>query len=367
MTFASFVNRTQTKVAKTYLPASIKQVIIVLIEVVYNLFHTFDKSIPNTRSRVNHYIQSAIRAHNDSGSSEKKVAIVTGAYRGIGYEHTKSLATAGYKVIMACRDRKVAEEAIAKLKRQTGLEGDDSFEFMPLDLGSFASINNFVEEYKKKNLPINLFVANAGIMMLPKFTETTDGVECQFGINHLGHFYVINSLLDIIKKSAPARIVIVSSIAQFGAEKIDYEAILDKTKYSSDYNYSVSKLANVTFANSLARKLKGTDVVVNSLHPGAVHTSLTRYLPFKSVVDFVLRLLFISPFEGSSNQTFVALDPEQTQSGKFYSHEVLICILMMLAWMLTNRISFGNFRKNSFLTLIASSSSRSSDFVICIS
>ncbi|KAJ1919747.1 hypothetical protein H4219_001776 [Mycoemilia scoparia] len=324
MSFASFINCSQSKIAKTHIPVFIKQVLVVLVEIVYNLFHTFDKSIPNTRSRVNHYIQSAIRAHRDSGSSEKKVAIVTGAYRGIGYEHTKSLATAGYKVIMACRDKKAAEEAITKLKRQTGLEGDDSFEFMPLDLGSFASINSFVEEYKKKNLPINLFVANAGIMMLPRYTETADGIESQFGVNHLGHFYLINSLLDIIKKSAPARVVIISSIAQYATNKIDYDAILDKSKYSADYNYAISKLANVTFANSLARKLEGTDVVVNSLHPGAVHSGLTRYLPLNSVLDFVLRFLFISPFEGSSNQTFVALDPEQTQSGKFYSHELLM-------------------------------------------
>ncbi|KAJ1679125.1 Retinol dehydrogenase 14 [Spiromyces aspiralis] len=222
---------------------------------------------------------------------------------------------------MACRNREATKAAIARLKQETGL-GDDAFEFIQLDLSSFRSIDAFVREIKVKGLPINLLIANAGIMMLPKYTETEDGVEMQFGVNHLGHFHLITSLLDVIKKSAPARIVIVSSTAHLMANKIDYNRIFDKSKYNSDANYCISKLANVMFSNALAKRLVGSHVTVNSLHPGVVSTSLVRHLPMQSVLNLIMRLVFLSSLDGASTSIYLALSSDIAHiSGEYWARE----------------------------------------------
>ncbi|OLY78477.1 Short-chain dehydrogenase TIC 32, chloroplastic [Smittium mucronatum] len=269
------------------------------------------------RTRFDHYVLEYKKANK--ASSEEKFAIVTGANSGIGFETAKALALAGFHVIMACRNKESTEEAISKLELETGLK---TFEFMQLDLSSFKSIDAFVEQYKKSHDKLHLLVNNAGVMMCP-YSKTKDGIENQFGTNHLGHFKLTIGLLDLIKASERARIVVLSSLANYTGT-FDKSLILDESKYNPVVNYGISKLCNIMFANELARRLAGTGVTVNSLHPGSVNTNLSRYIPGNSlgIMETLKSLILISPTAGALTSIKVALDPKlEGVTGKYFSYE----------------------------------------------
>ncbi|OLY78475.1 Short-chain dehydrogenase TIC 32, chloroplastic [Smittium mucronatum] len=269
------------------------------------------------RTRFDHYVLGYKKANK--ASTEEKFAIVTGANSGIGFETTKALALAGFHVIMACRNKESTEEAISKLELETGLK---TFEFMQLDLSSFKSIDAFVDQYKKTHDKLHLLVNNAGVMMCP-YSKTEDGIEMQFGTNHLGHFKLTNGLLDLIKASERARIVVLSSMANY-IGTFDKSLILEESKYNKMVNYGISKLCNIMFANELSRRLEGTGVTVNSLHPGAVNTNLARHLTGNDLkaTEFLKSIVFISPTAGALTSIKVSLDPElEGVTGKYFSHE----------------------------------------------
>ena len=247
-------------------------------------------------------------------------------------------------MITACRDDTKGKTAVDKIKKASK---NEKVEYIQLDLNSLTSVRQFASEFRKKNLPLHLLVNNAGmnsilstisyvpsgIMNLPKRTETADGFEAQFGVNHLGHFLLTNLLLDILKSSAPARIVNVSSSMHYGGD-IRWDDIGYKNSYNPVQSNSNSKVANVLFTNELAKRLEGTGVVVNSIHPGSVDTELTRYNEFpgqhtvkkmickrffrNSVIDefYLVR----TPYEGALTQIWVAVAPEAEKvTGKFWS------------------------------------------------
>ncbi|PWA03411.1 hypothetical protein BB558_000426 [Smittium angustum] len=251
---------------------------------------------------------------------EQKIAIVTGANSGIGYETTKALMLTGHIVVMACRNETLAKEAIADLEKETGIK---TCEFIHLDLSSISSCRKFAAEFKKKHNKLHLLINNAGIMACPYMT-TKDGIEMQFGTNHVGHFVITTELLDTIKASAPARIINVSSMAHASGD-FNKEKILDKSKYQKVGNYGISKLANIMFTNSLAKKLEGTGVTANSLHPGTVYTKLQRHIPgsSSSIQQSVTRALFLSPTAGSLTTLLLALsDKVEGVTGKYFMREL---------------------------------------------
>jgi NAD(P)-dependent dehydrogenase (short-subunit alcohol dehydrogenase family) len=164
---------------------------------------------------------------------------------------------------MACRDVNRSKNALNEVRDRSN---NSQVFLLPLDLTSTDSIREFVRKFQEIESRLHILVCNAGIMAIPRST-TNDGFEMQFGVNHLGHFLLTNLLLDMLKMNAPSRIVVVSSLAH-KIGKINKEDLMGEKSYGKWSAYGQSKLANILFSNELAKRLEGTGVTVNSLHPG---------------------------------------------------------------------------------------------------
>lgn len=202
-----------------------------------------------------------------------KVAIVTGCTSGIGLETMRVLALRGAWVIGTSRSLARAEEAC---NRTAGVTSP-----VELDLGDVASILSCVEKIRGINRPIDMLVCNAGIRGGTKDAQYVNGIEKHFAVNHLGHFLFVNRLLDRLYTAWQGRIVVVASRASY--RSVPDEGIrLNDLGLSGDYSdslaYGQSKLANVLFAEGLARRLRGTRITANSLHPGVINTEIDRNL-----------------------------------------------------------------------------------------
>ncbi|XP_066280171.1 retinol dehydrogenase 12-like [Branchiostoma lanceolatum] len=229
-----------------------------------------------------------------------KTAIVTGSNTGLGKETARDLARRGARVILACRDVTKAEAAADDIRKTTG---NGNVVVQKLDLASLASVREFAAGINKKEGRMDLLINNAGIMMCPQW-KTEDGFEMQFGTNHLGHFLLTNLLLDLLKKSAPSRVVTVSSTGhQFG--KMHFDDLNLENGYEPMKAYGQSKLANILFTRELAKRLEGTGVTCYSVHPGGVRSDLSRYMPQTYGLWLTLIKPFIIPFMlvfGKSNE-----------------------------------------------------------------
>ncbi|XP_078590978.1 retinol dehydrogenase 13-like isoform X1 [Branchiostoma floridae x Branchiostoma japonicum] len=202
-----------------------------------------------------------------------KTVIITGANTGIGKVTARDMAERGARVILACRSLQKAEEAAKEIRSQTG---NKNVVVHKLDLASLTSVRQFAKVINDAEPRLDVLINNAGVMACPRW-ETEDGFEMQFGVNHLGHFLLTNLLLDLLKKSAPSRVVTVSSLAHAFTSGIDFDDINYEKDYSREESYRRSKLANVLFSKELARRLEGTGVTSNSLHPGVIYTELSRH------------------------------------------------------------------------------------------
>ncbi|KAJ2323157.1 hypothetical protein GGH92_010971, partial [Coemansia sp. RSA 2673] len=180
-------------------------------ELGYAMASKFDRSVPSATSCIDHIVMdSRNQSKKNKVPNEQKTAVVTGANSGVGYETAKALGRAGYLTILACRNMESGNEAMERLQRQTGLE--DRFEVMALDLASLASVREFVDKFKARNCALDILVNNAGLMMCP-YGKTKDGIELQFGTNHVGHFALTTGLLECLKRAEDgARVVTVSSM-----------------------------------------------------------------------------------------------------------------------------------------------------------
>ena len=203
-----------------------------------------------------------------------KTVIITGANTGIGIETAVDLAKRGARVILACRDVARGKAAEAEVKERSK---SDDVVFSKLDLSSLQSVREFSERTLEEDSRIDILINNAGVM-IPPYSTTEDGFELQFGVNHLGHFLLTNLLLERIKKAPAGRIITVSSRAHSGG-KINFDDLQSKQSYSRTGAYAQSKLANILFTQSLAKRLRGTNTTAYSLHPGSVITDLQRHVP----------------------------------------------------------------------------------------
>lgn len=202
-----------------------------------------------------------------------KTVIITGGNSGIGLETAVDLAKRNARVLLACRSLEKGEKAVMEVKRRSG---NSNVVFIQLDLSSLDSVRKCAAKILKEEPRIDILINNAGVMMLPKRTLTKDGFEMQFGTNHLGHFLFTNLLLDRIKEAPKARIVNVSSIVyRFGS--INLSNLNSEQSYGPTTAYAQSKLANIVFTRGLAKRLEGTNVTANALHPGAIHTGLQQH------------------------------------------------------------------------------------------
>ncbi|XP_054622132.1 retinol dehydrogenase 12-like isoform X3 [Dunckerocampus dactyliophorus] len=217
---------------------------------------------------------------------------------------------------MACRDLERAEEARLDILEDTG---NENVVIRKLDLSDSRSIRAFAELINKEEKKVNILINNAGIMMCP-YSKTADGFEMQFGVNHLGHFLLTYLLLDLIKWSAPARIIVVASVAHTWTG-IQLEDLNSESSYDPMKAYGQSKLANVLFARALARKLSGTGVSVFSLHPGVVQSDLWRHQhQCIQVAVKIFRIFTKTTVEGAQTTIYCAVQPGlESQSGGYFS------------------------------------------------
>ncbi|HVH04904.1 MAG TPA: oxidoreductase, partial [Myxococcota bacterium] len=192
----------------------------------------------------------------DIPDQQSRVAIVTGANSGIGYETALALGLKGARVILGCRDSGRGKEAEQRVR--TAAPGGD-FRFVPLDLGSLASVAEFSKRIESEETKLDLLCNNAGVMV-PPYGKTADGFELQFGTNHLGHFALTGRLLPLLRKAAAPRVVTVSSTAhRMGV--IDFDDLQwERKSYSKWRAYGQSKLANLLFTRELARRVAAREL-----------------------------------------------------------------------------------------------------------
>lgn len=243
----------------------------------------------------------------------KKVAIVTGANSGMGKATVAAIADQGYKVVMLCRNKERGEEALEDLMEKSGRD----IQLMLCDLGDMDKIRSCADEIKMQYSRVDVLVNNAGVISLNK-RWTADGLEEQFGVNHIGHFLLTLRLLDLMETGS--RIVIVSS----GAHKVG-RIHFDDYNLNKGFNaikaYSQSKLANILFTRELAQRLRSKGITVNCCHPGMVGTSIAidRNTGFGSKITVALKKVALSPEEGAQTAIYLAIDPEVSKvTGKYY-------------------------------------------------
>ncbi|XP_015268799.1 PREDICTED: retinol dehydrogenase 12 [Gekko japonicus] len=244
-----------------------------------------------------------------------KVAVITGGSTGIGKETAKDLARRGARIILACRDMAKGEAAACEIQTSTG---NQQVIVKKLDLADTKSIREFAENFLKEENELHILINNAGVMMCP-YSKTADGFEMHMGVNHLGHFLLTFLLLERLKQSAPARIVNVSSLAHHGG-KIRFHDLQSEKSYNRTLAYCHSKLANILFTRELAKRLQGTGVTVNALHPGSVQTELTRHVPLVDIIWRKITFFLKTPQEGAQTSVYCAVAEElESVSGKYFS------------------------------------------------
>jgi len=248
------------------------------------------------------------------GRLDGKIAIVTGANAGMGMATVEALSDEGATVIMLCRNEKRAKEAYDLIMEKNK---DRKLDLILCDLGDFDSIINFTNTVKEKYNKLDILVNNAGFISL-KRQETKEGLECQFGINHVGHFLLTMKLLDMMSEGS--RIVNVAS----GAHKTG-NIYFDDINLTKGFNvikaYSQSKLANVLFTRELARRLKDKGITVNCCHPGAVATNIgiDRETGFGKTITGMLKPFFRTPKDGAATAVFLAMDESvKDVSGEYF-------------------------------------------------
>ncbi len=238
---------------------------------------------------------------------QNKLVMVTGANAGIGKVTARELAKMGAHVVMVCRNRERGEAAQADIKAASG---SDKVDLLLADLSSQASIRQLAADFKSHYDRLDVLVNNAGVYFM-KRSESVDGIEMTLALNHLGYFLLTNLLLDTIKASAPARIVNVSSTAHHQGE-MDFDDLQMTANYKGFAMYGRSKLANILFTKELARRLAGTAVTVNCLHPGFVATNFATNngLLYRIAMRLIgLFRISLTPDRGAETSIYLASSP----------------------------------------------------------
>jgi len=244
-----------------------------------------------------------------------RTIVVTGATSGIGRATALGLAKLDSRLILVGRDAGRAEETIAAIRGATGRKD------VEIVLGDFASqtdVRRVADELLARTQAIHVLVNNAGVTML-KRTTTPDGLETTFAVNHLGYFLLTGLLLPRLRAGAPARIVNVASDAhRFG--KLDLDDLQNEKGFAAMRVYGQSKTANILFTRELARRLEGTGVTVNALHPGAVATRLGRGNgPLFDLLQRAVGIFMRSPERGAETSIHLASAPElERVTGRYF-------------------------------------------------
>lgn len=248
-----------------------------------------------------------------------KVCMVTGANSGIGKVTALELARIGATVVMVCRNQQKGEAAQTEIRQTTG---NPNVDLLLADMASQQSIRDLAAAFQSKYDRLHVLVNNAGGMWMQR-TVTVDGLETTFAVNHLGYFLLTNLLLDVLKASAPARVVNVSSDAH-KIGPLPFDDLQGQTRYHGFRAYGYSKLGNILFTVELARQLEGTGVTVNCLHPGMVDTNFGKGNGLKLPWPFgwMMRKLTISPERGAQTSLYLATSPAvEGVTGKYFAKQ----------------------------------------------
>ena len=249
-----------------------------------------------------------------------KTILVTGATSGIGLEACVALARRGARIVMVGRDPARTQAAQADVVARSGSQEVSHF---LCDFSSQAAIRGFADSFRAGHDRLDVLVNNAGGVHKRR-RLTDDGIEMTFAVNHLGYFLLTNLLLDLLVRSAPARVVTVASIGHRGGT-LDFEDLGFERGYSIMRAYSRSKLANVLFAAELARRLDGTGVTSNSVHPGSVATRIWSGAPLwtKPFIAVFVRPSMISAERGADRIVQLAADPGLANvTGKYFEEGI---------------------------------------------
>ena len=241
----------------------------------------------------------------------EKTVLVTGANAGIGRATATELARMGARVLMACRSAERGAEAQAAVVAEVP---GASTELLIADLSSGEGVRALAEQTLQHTDRLDVLVNNAGVFT-PSYIPTVDGFETQFAVNHLAPFLLTHLLRDLLVKSAPARVVTVSSEAHKRGQ-IRWDDLQGEQQYSGLQAYSQSKRANLLFNRELARRLGGTGVTANALHPGVIGTRLlfTGFAPLR-----LLRPFLKTPERGARTSVFLASAPAvERLTGLYY-------------------------------------------------
>jgi retinol dehydrogenase-14 len=247
-----------------------------------------------------------------------RVCLITGATAGIGKATAHGLAAAGASLILVSRDRARGEATRDEIRAKSG---NAQVEVLFADLASQASIRTLADEVLARYPKLHVLLNNAGGVFSPR-EETVDGLERTFAVNHMAYFLLSKLLLERLRESAPARIINVSSEAQ-SMGKIDFDDLQGQRKYDVLKAYGQSKVANVMFTYELARRLDGSGVTVNCLHPGLVASNFASNTA--GWFGWVAKLMYLSPFaitpeQGAETSIFLASSPEvEKVTGKYFN------------------------------------------------
>jgi NAD(P)-dependent dehydrogenase (short-subunit alcohol dehydrogenase family) len=248
---------------------------------------------------------------------EGKICLITGGTSGIGQQTALALARQGARVVITYRDKGKAIETGNNIVAKTGAVIDIFY----CELSDFASIRKFAAEFISKYERLDVLINNAGIWETPR-KLSADGIELNFAVNHLAPFLLTNLLLNMLRNSAPARIIIVSSNAHKNTD-IRFDDIEMRDKFNGFMAYSQSKLANVLFSIHLAEMLKQEDVTVNCVHPGVVATKIFDNIG--KMAASMARVFMISPQKGAETTVYLATSDEVSNiTGKYFDKKKVV-------------------------------------------
>ena len=247
---------------------------------------------------------------------KNKVCLVTGATAGIGLITAQALAAMNATVVVVSRSEQKCADTVSQLKLKTA---DPNIDFIAGDLSVMSQVKQVADQFLQRYDRLDVLVNNAGAVFSSR-QVSADGYEMTMALNHLNYFYLTQLLQDCLLKSAPARVVNVSSDAHRSGS-INFDDLMSEKKYSAFGVYSMSKLANVLFTNELAQRLEDTGVTANSLHPGFVASNFGKNNGgMWGMLMPVVHLFAISPNKGAETSIYLASAPEvEGVTGKYFN------------------------------------------------
>lgn len=246
-----------------------------------------------------------------------KTVIITGANSGIGKETARKLASLGARVIMACRNLETAKEAQEDIVKTSG---NSNVILKKLDLSSQKSVREFAADINKTEKQLNVLIHNAGMALAIRSHQSVDGIELTMATNHYGPFLLTHLLIDLLKKTAPSRIVIVAS-ELYKLSSVNLNNLNPVNLKPSAYLYYVSKFANIYFCRELAKRIAGSGVTANCLHPGMIDSGIWRNVPFplNYPMKLITRGFFKTVEQGAQTTIHLAISEEvEGVSGKYF-------------------------------------------------